>query len=271
LQPTIRRATSSQGLHVVLKLLDGGEEVEFLKYFRDIKDSANHTIPLLQVINLDIGKTVVALPQKLSLDDALQSSRRYSHAAASCCTQLVEGVAFLHEHKVAHRDLKLANVVVEPTLGTSLRLFIIDFDLALKIEGEEQVLPLAWCGTLPWVAPEVGTQDGPIQQYSPILADRWACGAVIKYIAKYHSCDERELYLAFAEQLLSSNPRARPSLNTFRVGPVKRKSAEYHSEAPFKRPVTIANKLQRGSPSSPTDHVFGSFLRSGYPTVQIAG
>ncbi|KAI9458963.1 hypothetical protein F5148DRAFT_962245, partial [Russula earlei] len=91
-------------------------------------------------------------------------------------------------------------------------LSIIDFNLAEFVEGEETMVE-GWCGTPPWIAPEVGTKDGSAQWYSPILADRWACGEMIRYFAQYTpSPNRRQDLVALAEPLLHKDPRARPSL-----------------------------------------------------------
>ena len=66
-----------------------------------------------------------------------------------------------------------------------------------------------WRGTPQWTAPELGSRDGPVQRfsvsafqrYSPILADRWVCGRMIQYFAKYMpTYDENtQNLLAFAQ------------------------------------------------------------------------
>jgi serine/threonine protein kinase len=217
----MRRATSGDGLLVVLKLVsDRRKELEFLEYFHKFREPANHTIPLNGVIRLDIGKTIIALPWKSPLTEVLP------HISPECvlllCLQFIEGVGFLHKHNVAHRDLKPANIVVE---RTSSRLFIIDLDLAINVEGEEE-MSLRWCGTPPWIAPEVGTRSIPLRRYSPLLADRWVCGRLIEHFANYFSNNKaaREL-VAFAERLLNSIPQERPSLDTF-LTPTPKASAK---------------------------------------------
>lgn len=79
---------------------------------------------------------------------------------------------FLHWHKVTHCDLKPGNAVVDMIAERKMspRLFIIDFNLAQRVESEETMTE-GWRGMPPWIAPEVGSRDGPIRRYSPILAD----------------------------------------------------------------------------------------------------
>jgi len=73
-----------------------------------------------------------------------------------------------------------------------------------------------WCRTPPWMAPKLGSRDGPIWWYSPILADQWACRQMIKHFARYFPTYEgasNTKLLAFTQRLLNINPRARPALN----------------------------------------------------------
>ena len=154
------------------------------------------------------------------------------------CLRFIESVASLHDHRVAPCDLKPGNVVIDTTFESETlpRLFIIDFGLAQSIENEETMTE-GWCGTPPWVAPEVGSRNGPTRRYSPILADRWACGRMIEHFAMYFPTYEGERNItlrAFARRLLDVNPRARPESNQLQAihGPTKRKSASQEEPVP---------------------------------------
>ena len=192
-------------------------ELEFLKYLGAIKKPANRTIPLLDIIKLNTGLSAIALPWKSPLNEVLD----FHEHPDDLCAQFVQGVAFLHEHKVAHCDLNPKNVVVDTQ---HQQLFIIDFDLAEFVESEETMVE-GWCGTPPWIAPEVGTKDGPQPRYSPILADRWACGRMVKHFVECtpHHARTRQDLAVFAEQLLHNDPRARPPLSTLKFNGVVRK------------------------------------------------
>ena len=236
----MRQATSRTGALVVLKTIVDSHERRLLQYLGGINAPSNRTIPLLDFIDLSIDKTIIALPWKSPLDEVLQFRDRPDDVV-SLCLQFIEGVAFLHQHKVAHCDLKPGNVVVDTISESETlpRLFIIDFDLAQFVESEETMAE-GWRGTPAWIAPELGSRDGPTQRYSPILADRWACGRMIKYFAKYFPTCEgaaKGMLLAFAPRLLDVDPRARPELNELQVirGPTKRKSTRTQREPLPKR------------------------------------
>src|SRR6266404_6261528 len=149
-KPTMRRATSRSGLRVVLKMIVDSNEGRLLQYLTDIKVPSNHVISLFDSIDLvTIGKTIIELPWNSPLDGAI---RNHPDDAVSLCLQFIEGVAFLHQYKVVHCDLKPDNVVVdtksESRTSPRSRLFIIDFDLAQSVECEETMTE-GWCGTPP--------------------------------------------------------------------------------------------------------------------------
>jgi serine/threonine protein kinase len=241
LKLTMRQATSRSGVSVVLKTIVDSNERQLLEYLSGIKVPSNHTIQLLDAIDLSIGKTIIVLPWKSPLDEVLRFDR-HPDDVVSLCLQFIEGVDFLHRYKVAHCDLKPGNVVVDTRSESarSPRLFIIDFDLAQSVESEETMTE-GWCGTPPWIAPELGFRDGPTQRYNPILADRWVCGRMINYFATYFpACTEgaqKRMLLAFAKQLLHVDPRHRPELKHLLDihGPIKRKSAGNQGEPVPKR------------------------------------
>ena len=89
--------------------------------------------------------------------------------------QFLEGIAFLHDHGVAHLDLKPDNVTVNNDVLSAIpRLSMTDFDMAEFITGVETVIE-EQCGMTGWMAPEEVANEGV---YSPVLADRWSCDQV---------------------------------------------------------------------------------------------
>ncbi|CAE7832299.1 HSL1 [Symbiodinium sp. CCMP2592] len=110
-----------------------------------------------------------------------ESLRAFSHrqpchklseqAARLYYRQVVEGVAVCHERLVAHRDLKLENVLLDKGReGVK----IIDFGFAAHVPSKETKLK-AFCGTPSYMAPEIIRGEG----YSGFAADVWALGVVL--------------------------------------------------------------------------------------------
>ncbi|XP_011494158.1 PREDICTED: serine/threonine-protein kinase polo [Ceratosolen solmsi marchali] len=83
--------------------------------------------------------------------------------------QILEGVSYLHQNRIIHRDLKLGNVF----LNDDLYVKIGDFGLATKIQhdGErKQTL----CGTPNYIAPEILTKAGHSYE-----VDIWSIGCIM--------------------------------------------------------------------------------------------
>jgi serine/threonine protein kinase len=120
--------------------------------------------------------------------------------------QLIEGVAFSHSQCIAHLDIKPQNIVVVPN-----QLFIIYFDISVRVDGSSALID-RWCGTRGWMAPEIGHRDGPKCWYSPIRADLWSCGLVLRYLARVGDVEENPFEVLTLE-LLNKTPQLRPLLH----------------------------------------------------------
>lgn len=92
----------------------------------------------------------------------------------SCCwRQLLSGVKYLQSMGIAHRDLKLDNMVLDERGVVK----IIDFGCAtvIKYPFEDHVhLSKGICGSDPYIAPEQYTQ----KEYDARKTDLWSCGII---------------------------------------------------------------------------------------------
>jgi serine/threonine protein kinase len=87
--------------------------------------------------------------------------------------QLLEVVAYLHSQRIAHRDLKLENILLD---SSEHRVKLIDFGFSRIARAGE--LFQTKCGSLPYTAPEV--IEG--KTYDGMAADMWSCGVILHCI-----------------------------------------------------------------------------------------
>ena len=194
------------GAIVMLKHVDQ-EELEIHAFLNSIKSELNHTIPILDEIALDVGMVIV-MPEERVLrfvGDSVFATRGNDLAL-----QLLEGVQFMHQHLVAHLDLKPDNILVAGPMNRP-QLHITDFGVAVWVSKLESWIE-GYRGTEGWVAPEL--KDNPDGSYQPIRADLWSLGKLLKYIASDDDGGTPYPIWDLADKLMSPNSQQRPLLNS---------------------------------------------------------
>lgn len=79
----------------------------------------------------------------------------------------MDGVAYLHNEKITHRDLKLENVLIDDNMNIK----IIDFGFSVKSDKKLQFS----CGTPHYMSPELALKK---DHYGP-PTDIWAMGIML--------------------------------------------------------------------------------------------
>ncbi|XP_020539546.1 mitogen-activated protein kinase kinase kinase YODA isoform X2 [Jatropha curcas] len=87
--------------------------------------------------------------------------------------QILSGLAYLHAKNTVHRDIKGANILVDP----SGRVKLADFGMAKHITG--QSCPLSFKGSPYWMAPEVITKSNGCN----LAVDIWSLGCTVLEMA----------------------------------------------------------------------------------------
>jgi len=193
----------------------GSKELEILQYLCSLASPANHTIRPIRVWPIR-GGSVVSMPVA---GGWLTSLKRPSLHLRSTSQQLFEAVKFMHDHGVAHLDLKPQNVIIPPNYGP---LTIIDFSLAVRMKNSRHVYT-GLAGTEGYMAPEVGKTS-----YNPIRADLWSCGKVIEELcALCGPSPTRMQLLEIAGLLLDDDPEKRPTMRE-----VLQRTSEHKAKSP---------------------------------------
>uniref|UniRef100_A0A0K0EFK9 Protein kinase domain-containing protein n=1 Tax=Strongyloides stercoralis TaxID=6248 RepID=A0A0K0EFK9_STRER len=124
---------------------------------------------LFQIIETDTHYNMITefIPGRTLYDCIIQDGRYKENEARKLFQQLVAAVGHCHLIGIAHRDIKLENIMVDRT--NTLRL--IDFGLSsAKLNNLTQP-----CGSLPYTAPEILAG----QPYDGIKVDIWSVGVCL--------------------------------------------------------------------------------------------
>jgi len=89
---------------------------------------------------------------------------------------ICKGLQYLHKNKIAHRDLKLENILMDKENNPKLT----DFTYAITC-NKDNFMTKTFCGTLPYIPPELITDESS-RNYDPMAADIWSLGVCL-YIA----------------------------------------------------------------------------------------
>uniref|UniRef100_A0A7S0SV19 Protein kinase domain-containing protein n=1 Tax=Mantoniella antarctica TaxID=81844 RepID=A0A7S0SV19_9CHLO len=85
--------------------------------------------------------------------------------------QLVSGLEYCHRHNVAHRDLKLENILIDGSATPRLKICDFGYSKHSLIDSE----PKSTVGTPAYIAPEVLSRKA----YDGKAADVWSCGVTL--------------------------------------------------------------------------------------------
>lgn len=131
--------------------------------------------------------------QKCSGDvlDRVVSLKRYTEKEArQLSAGLIKGVNYIHDRKIAHRDLKPQNLLLENSDdNTSVK--ICDFGFAKRVHVPQSLTTL--CGSKHYVAPEL-LKNHPYDE----SADMWSVGVIIYFLLAGHlpfnANDQQDLF-----------------------------------------------------------------------------
>eukprot|EP01062_Namystynia_karyoxenos_P084526 TRINITY_DN9967_c0_g1_i1.p1 TRINITY_DN9967_c0_g1~~TRINITY_DN9967_c0_g1_i1.p1 ORF type:complete len:760 (+),score=160.71 TRINITY_DN9967_c0_g1_i1:206-2485(+) len=179
-----------QGQAVAVKMVDGSQqdEAENSEMVREIETMRELSHPYIvkyyfasyvaqeQLINIFMeyvpGGSLARLVRQM---DAV-----LGEAQASVYTsQILQGLQYLHDHSIVHRDIKGDNVLVDTSEGTCK---ISDFGSSKKhVQGTLQASAAAGtiAGTPNWMAPEMITQQGSLQPALAAKVDVWSVGCTV--------------------------------------------------------------------------------------------
>ncbi len=144
----------------------------------------------------------------------------------SIATQLAEILHELHQHRVIHKDIKPANILIHPD---SKQLKLIDFSIASLLPKETQAIqsPQSLEGTLAYLAPE---QTGRMNRAIDYRTDFYALGVTLYELLTgqlpFASDDPLELIHCHMAQLPTDIEQIRPDIPAMVVAIVSKLMAK---------------------------------------------
>ncbi len=157
---------------VVKKTREGLNELEIFKILSTLPKSEN-IISLHKSFQTQSALWAITPEMSSVVKCVSLLSGELNRKVVEVCWGLINGVAHLHKFCITHRDIKPENLVVDK----NFTLKIIDFDSAMQVKGEDEVVD-GICGMKGWMAPKLVRKS----MYSPIRVDRWSTGKVIFYL-----------------------------------------------------------------------------------------
>jgi len=174
---------------VAVKLIKRGSLVDETRVFREIllQSQLNHihVIKLFQIILTDSHFCIVMefakggdlfhyITKKIKPVSKYQAMSE--DEARYIFHQILSAVDYCHKRRVAHRDLKLANILLDDKRPPRVK--ICDFGLSRSYENEEKNL-YTIVGTPAYMSPEVLDPKQNPDGYNPVKADIWSSGVIL--------------------------------------------------------------------------------------------
>ncbi|KAJ3009451.1 hypothetical protein NUW54_g2780 [Trametes sanguinea] len=233
----------SDGLLVALKpVKKHGNEIEISLYLSSLKDQRNHSVPVIDTLDdpLDSSKTLMVMQYLRSFDDPEfamtgdvidfvdQMLEVCSDLSAYPTTiHIPQGLAFLHSHRIAHRDIAPPNVMMDgsslyphghhpvytncspdlieeltplPRMDCQVKYYYVDFGLSVRFKPGASTLVIGDVGRDEEV-PELSSTV----PYDAFKADIYALGNLFdkELLQKYHGLD-------FLRELIDAMKRRQP-------------------------------------------------------------
>lgn len=202
----VYRGISDVGSSLAIKAMDI-TRTNFLRYFQleaEVLSRLDHpSVPKLEDCFVTDREAFIAMEFVDGTDLESYCRPLPSEAKARFLfAQLVDCVSYVHNNLIAHRDIKLENILI--TKSETVKL--IDFGLCLKVPFPGY-LSSQYVGSPFYMGPESLNQI----EHDPFIADTWALGVVLYFmqtgVLPFHSTNLEDLINEVNAQCIDWDPR----------------------------------------------------------------
>jgi serine/threonine protein kinase len=114
-----------------------------------------HIIQFLESFEDETNIYIILELASMTLFQYLKEQGRFQEKNACFVTaQVLVGIAYLHQHRVVHRDVKLSNILISQIVGEKINVKLCDFGLAIRLAHPDQE-SMTFCGTPSYMPPEI--------------------------------------------------------------------------------------------------------------------
>ncbi|KAI0629585.1 kinase-like protein [Trametes polyzona] len=222
---------STNELVAIKSFYKRGQEMHVAQFLGNIKDSQNHTVPILEIISdpFDPQLAMMVMPYLRPCNDPPFST---IGDVVEFLDQVIDGLVFMHRNNVAHRDMAVENIMMDarplyptghhpvrldytpdtlypvtalPRAGRSVKYYYIDFGLATRFAPGASTLVVGDVGKDADV-PEL-SETVP---YDAFKVDIFTLGHLfaLEFQEKYKNAD---FLLPLIEPMTQRRPELRPT------------------------------------------------------------
>ncbi|KAI0634041.1 kinase-like domain-containing protein [Trametes polyzona] len=225
------RRQEDNKLVAIKRFRTDSQELPIVQFLSTLKDDMNHAVPLLAVLPDPIEDSMALLVMPF-LRPCNNPDFAIIGEVVDFIDQMVEGLVFLHRHRIAHRDIAFANIMMDARAlypdghhpvrlrhsedllqvvtplsrqGRMIKYYYVDFGLAVRFPE----------GAPPYVVGDVG-RDAEVPELSPDVpydafkVDIFALGNLFskQFEQRYNSM---EFLHRLIEPMTREEPQKRPS------------------------------------------------------------
>jgi serine/threonine protein kinase len=212
----------SRSFRIEANILAGLRHPNIVQIF-GVTTGGGHCSIVMEIMHRDLGAVIAALDRRTSASYHREQSFTLP-VALDIMLQMAEAMQYLHRKKITHRDLKSANMLINPAQipeiaeAGYLDLKVADFGTSKRLNATSTSSQQTVTGTTAWRAPEVALkpeEDSRTKKYYPLKSDVYSyaitCSEILSGLTPFDGIPRGTLEEMVREGLRPSLPNSLPT------------------------------------------------------------